>query len=109
MSFDLQSFINGQIAARPVEATLIRKVYRALKAAGNPVVNVWDGEENNPIASERDLLEQAFNLDELTLYTQSGAFVFIVMGQGAEGLTDYNVSLEDALEPVSEWIDKNLD
>ena len=111
MSINLQDFIAEQIKARPIEATLVRKVYKALKKAGTPIVKVYDGEVYETIESEKDLLDLAFNLDEFRAYTADGSWVFVVMGQGAEGLTDYTVSLEAAFEAygIPEWIDKNID
>ncbi len=106
---DLQNYIFDQIKARPVEATLVRKIVRALKKAGTPVVKGYDGEEWETLTSERSVLEFAFNLDEFRLYTESGSWVFVVMGQGAEGLTDYSIDLEDAMDSLSDWIDKNID
>ena len=106
---NLDEYIARQIAARPVEATLVRKIVRALKAAGTPVVKGYDGEEFEKLTTEKSVLDFAFNLDEFRLYTADGAWVFVVMGQGAEGLTDYSLDLEDALEPLSDWIDKNMD
>ena len=108
---DIQNYIAEQIKARPIEATLVRKVYKALKKAGTPVVKGYDREEWVSFKSEKDVLDFAFNLDEFFLYTEDGAMVWIIMGQGAEGLTDYSVSLEEAFEAygLNDWIDKNMD
>lgn len=105
MPFDFQQFIADNIKANPAEATIVRKVVRALKAAGTPVVNVWDGEENNPVRTEKDVLEQVFNLDQAWLKTADGAWVFIVLGNEWDALTDYSVSLEAALKPVNEYLE----
>lgn len=108
---DLRTYLDEQIAARPIEATLIRKVYKALKKAGTPVVKGYDREEWVEFKSQDEVLDFAFNLDEFFLYTEDGAMVWIIMGQGAEGLTDYSVSLEEAFEAygLPEWIDRNMD
>lgn len=108
---DLRTYLDEQIAARPIEATLIRKVYKALKKAGTPVVKGYDREEWVEFTSQDEVLDFAFNLDEFFLYTEDGAMVWIIMGQGAEGLTDYSVSLEEAFEAygLPEWIDRNMD
>lgn len=107
---DLRTYLDEQIAARPIEATLVRKVYKALKKAGTPVVKGYDREEWVKLESQQDVLDFAFNLDEFFLYTEDGAMVWIIMGQGAEGLTDYSVSLEEAFEAygLTDWIDKHI-
>lgn len=102
--FDFAQFIKDAIANSPAEATIVRKVWKALKDAGNPVVSVWDGVESTPVATRQELLEQVFNLDQAWLYTKSGAFVFIVMGNEWDALADYNVSLEEALAPVNAYL-----
>jgi len=106
-TFDFKAFIDEGIASRPIEARIVRKVVRALKAAGNPVVKVDDGEEHIAVTTERDVLDQAFNLDELHLYTANGGWVFLVMGNEWDVICDYSISLEDALQPVNDYIDKN--
>lgn len=97
-------FTTDQIAKRPIEARILSRIVRALADAGNPVVALWDGEERSPVASVGDVVHLAYNLDEFHLYTKSGAWVYFIMGQDYDGLTDYNVSLEDALKPVNDWI-----
>ena len=102
--FNFQEFINRQIAKNPIEARIVRKIVKALKDAGNPVVSVWDGEEDNPVTTKRDVLEQVFNLDQAHLYTKDGGWVFVVMGNEWDVLSDYTVSLEEALKPVNDYI-----
>jgi len=108
---ELRKYLDEQIAARPTEATLIRKIVRALKKAGTPIVKGYDREEWVTFEKESDVLDFAFNLDEFFLYTEDGAMVWVIMGQGAEGLTDYSVSLEEAFEAygLNDWIDRNMD
>lgn len=108
---ELQDYIAEQIKARPIEATLVRKVYKALKAAGTPIVKGYDHEEWVTFETQKDVLNFAFNLDEFGLYTESGAMVWFVMGQGAEGLADYSMSLEPVFQEsgLLAWIDKKLD
>ena len=101
-------FTHDQIAKRQVEATILSRIYNALKRAGNPVVSLWDGEESSPVDSVGDVVHLAYNLDEFHLYTKSGAFVYFIMGQDYDGLTDYSVSLEDALQPVNDWMDAHM-
>ena len=99
-------FIDDGIAARPVEARLIRKIRKALEAAGTPVVKVWDSEEWVEVTTLRDLYEQAFNLDELYLYTESGSWVRLIMGEGYDLICDHTIDLDDALAPVFKYIEK---
>ena len=107
MATDLKTFIDKAIEQNPIEAKIVRKIVRALKASGNPIVSVWDGEQDNPVKTERDILEQVFNLDMAHLYTESGAWVLVVMGNEWDVISDYNLSLEAALKPVSDYIESN--
>ena len=100
-------FIDDGIAAHPVEARLIRKVRKALKDAGDPIVKVWDREEMTKVSTLRELFEQAFNLDELFLYTQSGSWVRLTMGEGYDVICDYTTDLEVALKPVFDYIEQH--
>lgn len=102
---DTQAYIAKQIASRPVEATIVRKVVRTLKAAGNPVVKVNDGYEEVETSTEKGILAEVFNLDEVSLITEDGSFVFLTMGEGYDLICDHSISLEDTLKPVSDWID----
>jgi hypothetical protein len=92
------------VEALPAEATTVRKVWKALKDAGNPVVSVWDGEESIPVSNRDEVLEAVFAVDQAWLYTESGAFVLIILGNEWDALSDYNVSLEDALKPVNDYL-----
>ncbi len=103
MTTDLKTFIDTAIKNSPAEASIVRKIVRACKRAGNPIVRVWDGEEFNAVSTERDVMEQVFNLDECKLYTQSGGWVYFVNGNEWDALSDYTVSLESIIDPVSDW------
>jgi len=105
MTFDFAKFIADNIANNPAEATIVRKVYQALKDAGTPVVSVWDGVEDTPVTSQQETLEQVFNLDQAWLKTATGAWVLIILGNEWDALSDYTVSLEDALKPVNAYIE----
>lgn len=100
-------FIAEQIAARPIERKIIERIVRALDLAGTPVVSVFDGEERTPAPTAWDVLDQVFNLDEAYLYTSDGGYVFVVMGQEWDTLTDFTLNHEDALASVMAWIDRN--
>lgn len=101
---ELDVFIDRQITERPIEATVVRKLVRALKTAGDPVVEIFDTEEYNAVKTERDILVQVFNLDESYVITKSGGWVRLVMGQDYDMIADYTVSLEDALTDFNDWI-----
>lgn len=99
-----REFLDDNIASHPAEATTVRKVWKALKDAGDPIVAVFDGEERTPARKRRDVLDLVFNLDMAWLYTDSGCFVLIVNGNGWDALSDYSVELEDVLKPVLDYI-----
>lgn len=105
---NLDKFIAEQIEARPIEAKIVKKIVKALEKAGTPVVAVWDGEERTPVSGLEEVNRQVFNLDEAYLYVGTGAWVRLVMGEEYYMLNDYNVSLEDALAPVNDFIDKHI-
>ena len=112
MSIDLKAYIAEQIAARPIEAGIIARIYETLEAAGDPVVRVFDGEENTPVKSLDDLNTAVFNLDEAYIYTKSGGYVFAVMGEEWDLIADHSLDLDDLegngpLVPVNEWIAQN--
>lgn len=107
MATDLKTFIDKAIEQNPIEAKVIRKIIRALKASGTPVVSVWDTEQDNPVKTERDIMEQVFNLDVAYLYTESGAWVMVVMGNEWDVISDYTLSLEAALKPVNDYVTSN--
>jgi hypothetical protein len=88
----------------PAEATTVRKVVKALKDAGSPVVAVWDGEERVPVSNRDEVLEAVFAVDEAFLYTASGSWVRIILGNEWDALSDYTVDLEDALKPVNDYL-----
>ena len=95
---DLKQFIAGQIAARPIEARIVRKLYSELAANSERIVKVWDGEEYVNVSSEQDVLNEAFNLDELRVYTMGGDYVLLIMGEGADVIADYTVYLESSMQ-----------
>lgn len=78
-----------------------RKIIRALKLAGDPVVKVYDGEENVK-GKERDLLEAVHSVDDSTLYTQSGAFIRIIGGNESECdcVADWSMSIDETMKTV---------
>lgn len=104
-SRNFAAFIAANIKANPAEATIVRKVYKALKDAGFPITSVFDGEEDTKVESLQDVLDLAFNLDDCFLRTSNDGWVRIVMGNEWDALADYTLSLEDALAPVNRYIE----
>jgi hypothetical protein len=102
-------FIANAIKNNPVEAKIVRKIVKALKKAGTPVTSVWDGVEETPATTTKEILALVFNLDQCHLYTEGTGWVFLVGGNEWDMLSDYTVSLEEALKPVNDWIDKYND
>lgn len=105
MTTDFASFIASSIKAHPAEATIVRKVFRALREAGSPVTSVWDGVEDSPVSSLQEVLELVFNLDEAFLKTSDGSWVRIILGNEWDALSDYTVNLEEALASVNAYLD----
>lgn len=91
----------------PVETKIVRKVIRALKKAGTPVVAIWDAEEMSYATLERDLMALVFNLDEAWLMAKGGGWVRITLGNEWDAITDYTLDLEAALADTEAWIAKS--
>lgn len=104
-----EEFIDNNMAAMPAERKILRKLVQALKAAGKPVVTVYDGEEYTPVTTLRSIQEQVFNLDESWLLTEDASWVRLTMGNGWDALTDYTTDIEDELRPVNDYISRKLD
>lgn len=108
-SADFKAFIDENLAAHPAERKVLRKIVKALKDNGTPVTEVYDTEEYTKVSSLRSIQEQVFNLDEAWLLTESGSWVRFTMGNEWDCLTDYTTDLEEALAPISEYINKKWD
>lgn len=107
MSATTRAFVDNEIRQRPREATLIRKLCRALRENGTPVTEVYDGAEFTKVATTADVLSLVFNLDEAYLFTdQRMAYVFVVMGEFPDTIADYTLNLESAVEPVMQWAER---
>lgn len=105
-STQTQRFIEAQIAARPIEVGIIRRIWEALEDAGTPIVTVWDGEERTDVYDLEGVFELAFNQDEVWLETKRGN-IFLTMGEEWDIICDYHTSLEDALKPVNDYVEAN--
>lgn len=101
------SHLQAQMHYHPVETRIVRRVIRALKAAGTPVVSIWDGEETTAVKTEREAMAVVFNLDWAMLSTETGSYVLVHIGNEWEAITDYTLDLEAALAEVEEWIADN--
>lgn len=104
---DLKKFIDEQLRVHPAEATITRRLVRALRKAGTPIVKVDDGEEITPARTERAILELVFNLDECYLLTEDGSWVRLVLGNPdpADFIVDYTLDLDPVLESLFAWIE----
>lgn len=101
---NLTLYINRAIASNPIEAAMLARLYKAAEDAGDPIVSVDDGGENVEVTTIREVYDNVFNLDESRLYTERGRMVYIVMGnEPYELFCDYSSSLEDIINPISEW------
>ena len=100
---DLTAWAKRGIEGRPVEATVTRKVIKALADADKPVTVVFDGAERTPVTDTNSILNEVFNLDEAFLLTADGSWVRLVMGNGYDIVCDYTTNLEEILAPTSEY------
>lgn len=103
----LTPFTRSTVEALPVEARLVRKVFKALKDAGKPVTHVHDGEELVPVKTRDDVLEVVFSVDASRIMTEDGSWVLIILGNGWDVVSDYTTNLEDALKPVNDYAMEN--
>jgi nicotinamidase-related amidase len=87
-----------------LEVQTVNRIVRAMREAGDPVVSVWDGEEDNAATTATQVREIVFSVDEAWLYTRSEGWIFLVCGNEGDMLTDYTLRLETALKPVNDWL-----
>lgn len=102
----LTDWAKRSMEGRPTEATITRKVIRAMKDAGKPITVVFDGGERVKVDGEHAILNEVFNLDESYLITEDGSWIRLVMGNDFDIICDYTTNLEDILQPVHEWIER---
>lgn len=99
---------------RQIEVLLFTRTVTALRAAfpGETIDLCYEDDyaaamQITPETSVEDALGDAFACDSCTLCIGS-KWIWFIWGNGNWGLdaiTDYTVSLEDALKPVMEWLD----
>jgi hypothetical protein len=107
MSINLKEYTDEVKRQNPIETKVVHKIYKALRDAGDPITHVYDGDEDTDVTTMASMDLIVFNLDECFLNTRSGGWVRIVMGNDWDCLVDYTLNLEDALQPVNDYIDKH--
>ena len=99
----LSPFIQNAVDRNFIEAEIVKRLFNVLAKADNPVTSVWDGEEETEVSTLEEVYEVVFNLDQSHLYTKSGSWIFLVSGNDWDMISDYGVSLEEAIKPVNDW------
>jgi hypothetical protein len=102
-----------EICARlRLERKIVRKIAQAMLAAGYSV-SVDNGEERfEPSRKLSEILDRCFSVDEehLIAYRADGSrvgFVFLVYGNsGFDVVNDYSMALEELMDPINEYADK---
>ena len=90
----------------PVESKIARKIIRDLKKAGNPIESVWydsSGYETVTVAGENAILNAIFAVDACWLLPQGDGWIFFVIGNGWDAISDYTTTLEDVIDPILDW------
>ena len=91
----------------------IRQVIRALVAAGHTLDSVNNGDEDEPVTTEAQAIEEATAADSASLYVRDStghrAGVFFVLGNHdpVDLVADWNMSLDPVIGPLTEgwWKD----
>lgn len=90
----------------PVEAKIARKLARELKKAGNDIVSVWyepDGSEKVDVNGENEILNAIFAVDVCWLVTKTGAWMFFIIGNTYDVISDYSTNLEPIMDHMLDW------
>lgn len=81
-----------------IERQIVRKVIRAMKAAGYLPSQVWDGGEYVSVSNETETLDAVFAVDSATIHFDGGAGnngkshgVLCVLGNGFDVLSDWHI------------------
>lgn len=108
---ELTDWAKRSMEGRPTEATITRKVIKALTDGGYTITHVFDGGERVPVEGKNAILNEVFNLDECYLIAANNSpcaefatsWVRLVMGNEYDIVCDYTTDLEQILQPVSDW------
>jgi hypothetical protein len=92
----------------PIEARILRKIIKTMRDAGNPIVKVDDREEVINVATTDEIIEAAFAVEEVFLIMKHGGWVRFILGNEWDCLVDYTLSIEDALKPVNDYIERYM-
>lgn len=94
-------------AMKSPQATATRKVFRACKRAGDPVVSVWDGEDDNPVSTETGAMEVVVSVEFSRLYLESGASILVVGGNESETdcIADWSAKDDAGLDAIETIVD----
>jgi hypothetical protein len=106
---EFDQFIAKNVKHNPIEASILNRLRKDLEAAGDPIVMVFDGEEETPVKTYKDIKSQVFNLDECFLNTAKGHWVRFVLGNEQDCLVDHHVTLSPVLDPIYEWASDKWD
>jgi hypothetical protein len=105
-----RDFLDLAIRANPIEAQILRRIFRALAAAGNPVVRVVTyNEKPEEVSTERDFLDAVFNRGACYLETADDSWVLFIVGNKWDAISDHLLGLEFVLAPVTAWIRNHLE
>jgi len=98
-----------------IELTIVRRVYRALRAAGY-LVGIDEDEAGTPtwFPHETEALKVAFSTDECFMYAKKlgrkwGWVRFVFGNDGPDVINDYTVDLNHLMEPIEDWVNKEYD
>jgi len=68
---------------------------------GTPVTKIYDGGEYVKVEDTEDVLTEAYNLDELHLFTAAGSYVYLIMGQYPDTIADWTTDLDESVETIA--------
>lgn len=100
-------------ARAKIELEIVHELIKRLRAAGYVHFEVDDGgDDEEDVEGDQEIVHAIFAVDEAYLLARRTANdraskVFLVMGNsGYDVISDYTLSLETVMEPLSEWITK---
>ncbi len=95
-------FVTNQInKADKREVKLIRDIVESMASHGTPVTKIYDGGEYVKVEDADDVLTEAYNLDELRLYTAKGSYVQLIMGEYPDTIQDWTTDLDPSVEDIA--------